>query len=116
MSNVQLRQDDNAKVFGAFPRSAGVKTRSGFFADFLQIFGAIGNVVCIMLYYVINAHSVRKRTDSVGILLGRNAYLFFLDNLRTRVYSRGCERERAEIHATLAQLRLEPVLRILADF
>jgi hypothetical protein len=24
--------------------------------------------------------------------------------------------ERAEIHATLAQLRLEPVLRILADF
>jgi hypothetical protein len=39
-----------------------------------------------------------------------------MDNLRTRVCSRGCERERAEIHATLAQLRLEPVLRILADF
>jgi hypothetical protein len=43
-------------------------------------------------------------------------WVFFFNNLRTRVYSRGCERERAEIHATLAQLRLEWVLRILADF
>jgi hypothetical protein len=41
---------------------------------------------------------------------------FFFNNLRTRVDSRACERERAETHATLDQLSLEPVLRILADF
>jgi hypothetical protein len=34
----------------------------------------------------------------------------------TRVAPRGCESERADLHATLSQLRLEPVLRFLADF
>jgi hypothetical protein len=41
----------------------------------------------------------------------------FLKKIRGHVYTHEAVREkRAETHTTLAQLRLEPVLRILADF
>jgi hypothetical protein len=41
---------------------------------------------------------------------------FILNFWRTHVAPRGYESERTDLHSTLGQLRLEPVLCFLADF